>query len=152
MFYKAVLAVILLYKSKSWVLTLSGLRLLEGFHLEAARRLTGIHSQRRTVGPWIYPKPKDVLRAVRRRTVGDFIALRRHNIAKTIELRILLEECRKKRKRGSPPCQFWWEQVMELEEEDGDEGFFLSWGNGRGSNEHGAEERCEPAGPPRTLR
>ena len=36
------------------------------------------------------------------------------------------------RKRESQTSQFWWEQVMELEEENGDEGPFLVWDNRRG--------------------
>ena len=31
-----------------------------------------------------------------------------------------------------PTLNIWWEQVMELDEEDGDEGPFLGWDNLRG--------------------
>ena len=60
-----------------------GIRFLEGFHVEATRRLTGIVPQQQTVSPWIYPKSKDVLRAARLRTIGGYVVRRQHNITKT---------------------------------------------------------------------
>ena len=107
MFYQAVVAADLLYSSKSWVLLPSGLQVLKGFHVEAARRMTGMQPQRRIVGLWIYPKSVDVLAAARLKTVATYIAQRRHNISKTIKGRTLLEECRgAERKQGSPTRQF----------------------------------------------
>ena len=107
-FYQAVVAAVLLYGSESWVLPPSGMRTLEGFHVEAARGMTGMRPQRRTVGPWLYPKSEDVLREARLWPIGEYVARRRHNIAKTIEGRSLLEEYRRaERKRGSPPRHFW---------------------------------------------
>ena len=37
MFYQAVVAAVLLYGSKSWVISAFDLRALEGFHVETAR-------------------------------------------------------------------------------------------------------------------
>jgi hypothetical protein len=85
MCYQAVVAVVLLYGSESWVLPPTGLRVLEGFHVEATRRMTGMRPQRRTVGPWVYPKFADVLVETRFKLVATYIARRRHNIAKIIE-------------------------------------------------------------------
>jgi hypothetical protein len=119
MFYQAVAAAVLLYGSKSWVLPPSGLKVLEGFHVEAARRMTGMRPQRRTVSPWIYPKSKDVLAAARLKPVATYIRRHRHNIAKTIEGRTLLEECRgTERRLGSQSRQFWWDQEMILGEDN----------------------------------
>ena len=61
MFYQAVVATVLLYGSESWVLPPSALKVLEGFHVEAGRRMTGMRPQQRTAGPWIYPQSVDVL-------------------------------------------------------------------------------------------
>ena len=41
-FYQRIVASILLYGSKIWVLPPSGMKVLEGFHVETARRLTGL--------------------------------------------------------------------------------------------------------------
>ena len=41
MFYQAVAAAVLLYGSETWCLTDTARRPLDGFHVEAARRITG---------------------------------------------------------------------------------------------------------------
>ena len=41
MFYQAVVAAVLLYGSETWCLTDTARRPLDGFHVEAARRITG---------------------------------------------------------------------------------------------------------------
>ena len=129
MFYQAVVAAVLLYGSESWVLPPSALKVLEGFHVEAARRMTGMRPQRRTVGAWVYPKSADVLAAARLRPVATYIRRRRHHIATTIEGRTLLEECRgAERRSGSSSRQMWWQQEMTLEEDD-DGHFFDAAGN-----------------------
>ena len=62
MFYQAVVASFLLSGSESWVVSLSALQELDGFHVEAARRLTGMHP-RKVMGEWVYPHTADVLAA-----------------------------------------------------------------------------------------
>ena len=73
------LAAVLLYGSKSWVISAFHLRALDGFHVEAARRLTGIRPKKQG-DSWVYPKLADVLRAARLRTIGDYIDRRRQTI------------------------------------------------------------------------
>ena len=80
MFYRAVAAAVLLYGSESWVISAFDLRALEGFHMKAARRLTGMRPTKRGE-IWVYPKSAEVLRAARLRTIGDYIARRRHRVA-----------------------------------------------------------------------
>ena len=76
MFYQAAVAAVLLYGSESWNLPPSGIKVLEGFHVESARRLTGIRPQRQTVGPWVFPKSEDVLRVARLKTISHYIRSR----------------------------------------------------------------------------
>ena len=64
---------------------------MEGFHVEAAWRLTGMRL-RMVKGKWVYPHSADVLKAAGLCTVAECIARRRANIAKTIEGRKILEE------------------------------------------------------------
>ena len=82
-------------------------------------------------------------------TIGDHIARRCNNVAKTTKLRIILGECRgTKKETREPTLTIWWEQVMELGEKDGDEGPFLGWDNWIGRRgEHWAAERCETVRP-----
>ena len=93
MFYQAVVAAILLYGSESWVVSAYELRALEGFHVEAARRLTGMRPTKRCE-TWVYPKSADVLWAAQVRTIAEYIAARRQQILRTIADRPSLEECR----------------------------------------------------------
>ena len=93
MFYQGVVASQLLYGSKTWVLPPSEIRALEGFHVEAARRLTGMKPQK-VNGVWEYPHSADVLEAASVRTIADTTAKRRSNISQTIEGRQVLKECR----------------------------------------------------------
>ena len=52
MFYQTVVAVVLLYASKSWILSPFKVARLEGFHTECVWRLTGMQL-RYVNGKWI---------------------------------------------------------------------------------------------------
>ena len=112
MFYQAVVCAVLLYGSEYWVLPRSQLARLEGFHVECARRLTGMRP-RKVGGKWLYPKSATVLRAARLQPLHHYIQKRRATVAKTIDGRPVLEECRgAERLRGTPVRQTWWEQEL----------------------------------------
>ena len=64
--------------------------LTTGFHVEAARRLTGMRPTKRGE-TWIYPKSPDVLRAARVRPIAEYIAARRKTILQTIADHPILE-------------------------------------------------------------
>ena len=91
MFYQGIVAAVLLYGSETWVLPPSALKVLEGFNVEAARRLTGM-KPKKVAGKWEYPHSADVLQAAGLRPIADCIAMRRRNIAETIEVQKILEE------------------------------------------------------------
>ena len=55
MFYQAVVAAVLLYGSETWVTPPHDLRAMEGFHVEAARRITGMRPEKRGTR-WVYPR------------------------------------------------------------------------------------------------
>ena len=58
-FYKAVVQAMLLYGSKTWVLSMAALASLEGFHIRAAYGMAVRHKLWRGPGNrWIYPKSK----------------------------------------------------------------------------------------------
>ena len=50
--YKKVLQLVLLCRSDSWVVTGEIIKVLEGFHHKAARRITGMTDQRTTGREW----------------------------------------------------------------------------------------------------
>ena len=112
MFYQAVVASVLLYGSESWVVSPTALRELEGFHVEAARRLTGLRP-RKVAGKWVYPHSADVLAAAHLQSVSHYIQMRHHTVHNNIRDREVLKECRgAERRRGTPPRLFWTEQDM----------------------------------------
>ena len=52
MYYRAVLQTVLLYGSKSWMVTGVMLNFLEGFYHQAAWRISGITAQHTEDGEW----------------------------------------------------------------------------------------------------
>ena len=66
---------------------------MEGFHVEVTRRLTGMRPWM-AKGKQVYPHSADVLKVAGLCTVAECISKRRANIAKIIEGRRIIEECR----------------------------------------------------------
>ena len=56
---------------------------LEGFHMEAAWRLTGMRP-RKVKGEWIYPHSADVLAAAHLQPIGYYLQKHRHTLYNTI--------------------------------------------------------------------
>ena len=83
MFYQAVVASVLLYGNESWVVSPSALREMEGFHVEAARRLTGMRP-RKVKGEWVYPHSADVLAAAHLQSIEYYLRKRRHTVYNTV--------------------------------------------------------------------
>ena len=115
MFYQAVVVVVLLYGSKSWCLPSSALDVLEGFHVEAARRITRMRPRKRGT-TWAYPKSVEVLRVARLKTVREYVATRRQTAAALVVGRPVLKEYRRKeRRRGTATRPMWWDQDVDWE-------------------------------------
>lgn len=98
---------VLLYRSESWVIPPSVLKVLPGFYVKTARRLTGMHQQR-VRGMCVQSKAADILAATRLHPIEYCIAKRMMMVLKAIKGRTLLEECwGTERQRGSPARQYW---------------------------------------------
>jgi len=117
LFYKATVQAVLLYGSESWNITPSALKCLEGFHLRAARRMTGKMPKRdSSTGVWKYPETEGVLEMAGLHTIEHYIAVRRATIAKYIVDRPIFDMCREgERRRGSSHRQFWWQQPCNFD-------------------------------------
>ena len=129
MFYQAVVAAVLLYGSETWCLTDTMRRPLDGFHVEAARRITGKRPRKvKRKGQediWVYPHSADVLEAAGLHPLRHYIDKRRATIATTIQGRPTLLECMgAERSEGTPRRLSWWHQVLDYkgEEAAGEEG------------------------------
>ena len=119
MFYKATVQSALLFGSEMWVLTPSTLDWLEGFHVKAARRMTGKFPVL-AHGIWTYPKTSEVLAAAGLRNIENFVRVRRARILKWVQERPIYQLCQRAvRRRGTPPRTFWWELPMHLDEATG---------------------------------
>ena len=81
MFYRATVQAVLLYGSKTWVMSPASLRLLEGFRIHCARRMTGLMPRKRRDGTWKYPKSTRVLKAAGLRTIDEYVAVRQQTAA-----------------------------------------------------------------------
>ena len=103
MFYKATVQSVLLFGSERWVLSPATLQRLEGFHVKAARRMTGL-LPKQIGGAWKFPKTKTVLAAAGLHTIKHYVQVRRARILRWVEDRPILNMCRSaKRRRGTTP-------------------------------------------------
>ncbi len=109
---------VLLYGSKTWVLSPAVMARLEGFHIRAAYRMAKKHVPRR--GPdhqWVYPPSEAVLEECGMHTIQHYIDVRRETIAKYVVGRSIFAECQgADRRRGLVPRRWWWEQRMNLDD------------------------------------
>ena len=116
-FYKAVVQSMLLYGIKTWNLTKAVLTQMEGFHVRAAYKMAQKHKPCKGLfGKWKYPSMKDVLKKCGLHLVEEYIQTHRTTMAMYVVDRPLYLECKEGgRRRGSMPCQWWWEQELSLE-------------------------------------
>ena len=99
------------------------MKALEGFHVAAARILTGMRPKQQRDGSWKYPHSEDVIKKAGLYTISDYIGQRRTHIAQKIAKRPVLAECKgAERRRGTLICQYWSEQDLDVELPSLDEG------------------------------
>ena len=92
------------------------LKRLEGFHVKAARQMTGLLPKLQG-GTWKYPTTKTLLAAAGFHTIEHYVQVRRAFIIRCVVDRPILKLCRlAERRRGSTPRLYRWEQPMDLDE------------------------------------
>jgi hypothetical protein len=75
-FYKATVQVVLLYGSETWSLPPSSIKQLEGFHIQAAWRMSGLQPEKKPDGSWSYPHLVDVLEKAGLETITHYMGVR----------------------------------------------------------------------------
>ena len=86
---------------------------MEGFKVETAQRLTGMHPKKKKMRKWVYPKSADVLAKTGLKIIAQYTTKRRATMAKTIDSCGVLKECRELvRRSGTQSCQMWWDQEL----------------------------------------
>jgi hypothetical protein len=120
-FYQAIVQAILLYGSKTWVISQTALARLEGFHIQAAYQMAKTNKPKCSPGNvWEYPRLEDVLRECRMKMMTEYIHICRQTTAAYVATRPILAKCRRgERKRGAVPHQWWWELPIDLDVPDG---------------------------------
>ena len=82
-----------------------------GFHVCAARRITGLIPKKLRSGQWTYPKSEVVLKAAGLHTIETYIGKWRHTVAKYITGRPVYDMVvSATRLTGTPPCLLWTDQ------------------------------------------
>ena len=84
MFYKATVQAVLLFGSETWNITASMLSSLEGFHVRAARRMTGMMPEQNPSGDWMYPASGEVLEAAGLFTIDNYVKVCRNTILRFV--------------------------------------------------------------------
>jgi hypothetical protein len=108
MFYKATVQAVLLYGSETWSLSPMSVKRLEGFHIHAAWRMSGMRPEKKPDGSWSYPRSKDVLEAAGLQTIAHYMDVRRQTVANFIVSRPIWELCAGAvRRRGLLIQPFW---------------------------------------------
>jgi hypothetical protein len=84
MFYKATVQAVLLYGSETWNFSPTSVKRLEGFHIRAAWRMTGMRPERKANGSWSYPRSKEVLEAAGLQTIAHYMDVHRQTVTNFI--------------------------------------------------------------------
>jgi hypothetical protein len=102
-FYQAIVQAILLYGSKTWVISRTALARLEGFHIRAAYWMAKTNKPKRSPGNvWEYPRSADVLKECGMKMMEEYIHIRRQTITTYVATCPILAECRwGERRRGA---------------------------------------------------
>ncbi len=109
---------VLLYRSKTWVLSKAVMARLKGFHIRTAYWMAKEHVA--CQGPyrkWIYPPSDKVLEECGMHTIQQYIDVRRQTIAwYVVDCSIFAEYKEADQKHGLVPRRWWWEQRMCLDD------------------------------------
>ncbi len=81
MFYKATVQAVLLYGSETWSLPPSSIKRLEGFHIWATWRMSGLRPGKKPDSTWLYPRLVDVLKKASLETIAHYMDIRQQTVA-----------------------------------------------------------------------
>ena len=109
----------LLYVSKSWVLTGEMFKVLEGFHHRAAQRIMGMTAKLGSGVEWEYPSVVEEMEATGLHPIGVYIIRRQATIVKRVACQPIYELCTEaERMPGTSWMVQWWDQDSVNEPEE----------------------------------
>jgi hypothetical protein len=113
-FYKAIVQLVLLYGSESWVLTTPMLNVLNGFQHRIARRISGLMATREDDKTWHYPPIKRALEIAGLYSISEYISKRHTTLASYVATHPILQICQEQAEEKAPYSQSkmfpWWSQ------------------------------------------
>ena len=111
MFFKAVVQVVLLFGSETWVMTPCMEWELGIFQRRGVQHITGRQPRRHTEGGWDYPPLVTAMEEAVFEEIGVYILKRQNKVAQYISMRPILDLCeRLVRRPGAYVSWMWWEQ------------------------------------------
>ena len=117
--YKAVARSVILYGSKSWVVTRDMLKVPEGFHHWAARHITGMTATRGAGEECEYTTVGEATEAAGIHPIEVYIRRRHATISERVACRPIYELCMEaERMPGTTRLVRWWDQDAVNEPED----------------------------------
>ena len=108
-FYISVTQAVLLFGSKTWVLTSEMEKSLDTFQARVARKLTGIQPRRGMDGTWYYPSLTGAMKEAGIVRIQTSILRRQNTVAQFIVTWPILDLCVKAYRRpGTRVSRQWW--------------------------------------------
>ena len=118
MLYKVVAQTVILYGRKIWVVIGVMLKVLEGFHHQAARRIAGMTAWITEDGVWDYLPVADALESAGLWPIREYIHRRKVTILAQASFQEIYELCNgAEQMPGSSKLMRWWDQEMGRERE-----------------------------------
>ena len=104
----AVVLLLLLFGSETWVLTPHMEKVLGGFHHTVDRRLIGRQPRKGQDGGWVYPLMEDVMAEVGLQEVETYFSCRQNTVEKYIVTRPIMDLCLVANRRPGPRMEMQW--------------------------------------------
>ena len=117
--YREVAQLMLLYVRKSLVVTREMLKILEGLHHRAARRIMGLTEKRGVVRESYYPLVRESMEVAGIHPIVLYIRRRQANIVKRVACHPIYELCTEvEHIPGTSRMVWWWDQDTVNEPEE----------------------------------
>ena len=106
--YLAVMKLVLIYGSDTWVLIPCMKGVLGGFHHRVARRLTGRQPRKGWYRVWVYPPLEDAMAKAGFQEVETYFSRLQNTVAQYITTRAIMDMCMAVKRRPGPRVAMWW--------------------------------------------
>ena len=106
--YLAVVQLVMIYGSKTWVTNPPSGRVLGGFHHRVAQSLTGRQHRKARDGVWVYPPLEDAIAEVRLQELETYLYFCKSIYTQFIATRPIMDLCLAVEQRTGSTVTKWW--------------------------------------------